>query len=50
MLAGSNTEATLKKDSKLVMAAIKKQGKTIVFIYEAHMMNGAGAGGGNSSK
>jgi len=31
------------------MAAIKKQGKTIVFIDEAHMMNGAGAGGGNSS-
>ena len=29
--------------------AIKKQGKTIVFIDEAHMMNGAGAGGGNSS-
>ena len=32
-----------------MLAAIKKQGKTIVFIDEAHMMNGAGAGGGGNS-
>ena len=31
------------------MAGIKKQGKTIVFIDEAHMISGAGAGGQNSS-
>ena len=31
------------------MAPLKKRGKTILFIDEAHMMN-AGAGGGQSSK
>ena len=30
------------------MNAIKKQGKTIVFHHEAHMINGAGAGGGSN--
>ena len=34
---------------KLVLAALKKKGKTIMFVDEAHMMNGAGAGGANSS-
>ena len=49
MLAGSKYRGDFEERFKLVMAAIKKQGKTIVFIDEAHMMNGAGAGGGNSS-
>ena len=49
MLAGSKYRGDFEERFKLVMAAIKKQGKTIVFIDEAHMMNGAGAGGSNSS-
>jgi ATP-dependent Clp protease ATP-binding subunit ClpA len=49
MLAGSKYRGDFEERFKLVMQAIKKQGKTIVFIDEAHMMNGAGAGGGNSS-
>ena len=49
MLAGSKYRGDFEERFKLVMSAIKKQGKTIVFIDEAHMMNGAGAGGGNSS-
>jgi ATP-dependent Clp protease ATP-binding subunit ClpA len=49
MLAGSKYRGDFEERFKLVMAAIKKQGKTIVFIDEAHMINGAGAGGGNSS-
>lgn len=49
MLAGSKYRGDFEERFKLVMAAIKKMGKTIVFIDEAHMMNGAGAGGGNSS-
>ena len=49
MLAGSKYRGDFEERFKLVMAAIKRQGKTIVFIDEAHMMNGAGAGGGNSS-
>ena len=49
MLAGSKYRGDFEERFKLVLAAIKKQGKTIVFIDEAHMMNGAGAGGANSS-
>ena len=49
MLAGSKYRGDFEERFKLVMAAIKKQGKTIVFIDEAHMINGPGAGGGNSS-
>jgi ATP-dependent Clp protease ATP-binding subunit ClpA len=49
MLAGSKYRGDFEERFKLVMAAIKKQGKTIVFIDEAHMINGAGAGGSNSS-
>ena len=49
MLAGSKYRGDFEERFKLVMQALKKQGKTIVFIDEAHMMNGAGAGGGNSS-
>ena len=49
MLAGSKYRGDFEERFKLVLSAIKKQGKTIVFIDEAHMMNGAGTGGGNSS-
>ena len=49
MLAGFKYRGDFEERFKLVMSAIKKQGKTIVSD-EAHMMNGAGAGGGNSPK
>ena len=49
MLAGSKYRGDFEERFKLVMSALKKRGKTIVFIDEAHMMNGAGAGGANSS-
>ena len=49
MLAGSKYRGDFEERFKLVMAGIKKQGKTIVFIDEAHMISGAGAGGQNSS-
>ena len=50
MLAGSKYRGDFEERFKLVMSAIKKQGKTIVFIDEAHMMNGAGnAGSGGSN-
>jgi ATP-dependent Clp protease ATP-binding subunit ClpA len=48
MLAGSKYRGDFEERFKLVMNAIKKQGKTIVFIDEAHMINGAGAGGGSN--
>jgi len=49
MLAGSKYRGDFEERFKLVMAGIKKQGKTIMFIDEAHMMNGAGAGGSGNS-
>ena len=50
MLAGSKYRGDFEERFKLVMAGIKKQGKCIVFIDEAHMMNGAGSGGqGNAN-
>ena len=49
MLAGSKYRGDFEERFKLVLSGLKKQGKTIMFIDEAHMMNGAGAGGGNSS-
>lgn len=49
MLAGSKYRGDFEERFKLVLAGLKKQGKTIMFIDEAHMMNGAGAGGGQSS-
>ena len=45
MLAGSKYRGDFEERFKLVLAALKKKGKTIMFIDEAHMMNGAGAGG-----
>jgi len=49
MLAGSKYRGDFEERFKLVLAGLKKQGKTIMFVDEAHMMNGAGAGGGNNS-
>jgi ATP-dependent Clp protease ATP-binding subunit ClpA len=49
MLAGSKYRGDFEERFKLVMQALTKQGKTIMFIDEAHMMNGAGAGGGSNS-
>ena len=49
MLAGLKYRGDFEERFKLVLAALKKRGKTIVFIDEAHMISGAGAGGGNSS-
>ena len=49
MLAGSKYRGDFEERFKLVLAALTKQGKTIMFVDEAHMMNGAGAGGGGAS-
>ena len=49
MLAGSKYRGDFEERFKLVLQAITHQGKTIMFIDEAHMMSGAGAGGGNSA-
>jgi ATP-dependent Clp protease ATP-binding subunit ClpA len=49
MLAGSKYRGDFEERLKLVLAGLAKKGKTIMFIDEAHMMNGAGAGGQNSS-
>jgi ATP-dependent Clp protease ATP-binding subunit ClpA len=48
MLAGSKYRGDFEERFKLVLAALTKQGKTIMFVDEAHMMNGAGAGGSNN--
>lgn len=49
MLAGSKYRGDFEERFKLVLAGLKSRGKTIMFIDEAHMMSGAGAGGGNSA-
>jgi ATP-dependent Clp protease ATP-binding subunit ClpA len=50
MIAGSKYRGDFEERFKLVLSALKKKGKTIMFIDEAHMMQGAGAGGqGNSN-
>jgi len=49
MIAGSKYRGDFEERFKLVMAGIKKKGKVVVFIDEAHMMNGAGAGGKDSA-
>ena len=49
MLAGSKYRGDFEERFKLVLSALKKKGKTIMFVDEAHMMNGAGAGGQGSS-
>jgi len=49
MLAGSKYRGDFEERFKLVLQALQKKGKTIMFIDEAHMISGAGAGGGNSA-
>lgn len=49
MLAGSKYRGDFEERFKMVLAALQDKGKTIMFIDEAHMISGAGAGGQNSS-
>ena len=50
MLAGSKYRGDFEERLKTVLNALMKKKKTILFIDEAHMMSGAGAGGqGNSN-
>ena len=49
LLAGTKYRGDFEERLKLILNALKKKGKTILFIDEAHMINGAGAGGGKDS-
>ena len=49
MLAGSKYRGEFEERLKQVIGAIEKKGKCILFIDEAHMMNGAGASNGGSN-
>jgi len=49
MLAGSKYRGDFEERLKMVLNALEKKGKCIMFIDEAHMMNGAGAGSSQSS-
>jgi ATP-dependent Clp protease ATP-binding subunit ClpA len=49
MLAGSKYRGDFEERLKLVLEGLSKKGKTIMFVDEAHMMNGAGAGGSDKS-
>ena len=49
MLAGSKYRGDFEERLKGVINAIEKKGKCILFIDEAHMMNGAGASSGGSN-
>jgi ATP-dependent Clp protease ATP-binding subunit ClpA len=49
MLAGSKYRGDFEERFKQVLNALSRQGNTIMFIDEAHMISGAGAGGQNSS-
>ena len=49
MLAGSKYRGDFEERFKSVLKALQKKGKTIMFIDEAHMVSGAGAGGGDKS-
>jgi ATP-dependent Clp protease ATP-binding subunit ClpA len=48
LLAGSKYRGEFEEKLKDVLAALIKKGKTILFIDEAHQMQGAGAGGSSS--
>ena len=49
MLAGSKYRGDFEERFKMVLAALQKKGKTIMFIDEAHMISGAGASGKDSA-
>ena len=47
LLAGSKYRGEFEERLKIVIKAIEKKGKAIIFIDEAHMMNGAGSSNNN---
>jgi ATP-dependent Clp protease ATP-binding subunit ClpA len=49
MLAGSKYRGDFEERFKQVLKGLQNKGKTVLFIDEAHMINGAGAGGKDSS-
>lgn len=49
LLAGSKYRGDFEERVKTVLSALEKKGKSILFIDEAHMMNGAGSSNGNSN-
>jgi ATP-dependent Clp protease ATP-binding subunit ClpA len=49
LLAGSKYRGDFEERLKNVLNALEKKGKSILFIDEAHMMNGAGATSGSSN-
>ena len=49
LLAGSKYRGDFEERLKLVINGLTKKGKTVLFIDEAHMINGAGAAGKDSS-
>ena len=49
LVAGSKYRGDFEERIKAVLMALEKKGKIILFIDEAHMMSGAGAGGGDKS-
>jgi ATP-dependent Clp protease ATP-binding subunit ClpA len=49
LLAGSKYRGDFEERLKMVIAALEKKKNCILFIDEAHMMNGAGSAGGNSN-
>lgn len=49
MLAGSKYRGDFEERLKMIIHALEKKGKCILFIDEAHMMNGAGANSGSSN-
>ena len=49
MLAGSKYRGDFEERLKLVLTALEKKGKAIMFVDEAHMMSGAGAVSGGSN-
>jgi len=49
MLAGSKYRGDFEERFKMVLKALAGKGKTVLFIDEAHMISGAGAGGSGNS-
>ena len=49
MLAGSKYRGDFEERFKLVLKALEKKGKTVLFIDEAHMISGAGSSGNSAN-
>lgn len=49
MLAGSKYRGDFEERFKAIINALSKKGKTVLFIDEAHMINGAGASGNSAT-